>query len=59
MRLYDKRIGMALTGSFCMYEKIYTEMKHLVEEPYNQFLLLSMQYQLRSHPSLVFPKRYL
>ena len=32
MRLYDKRIGMALTGSFCMYEKIYMEMKHLVEE---------------------------
>lgn len=32
MRLYDKRIGMALTGSFCMYEKIYVEMKHLVEE---------------------------
>lgn len=32
MRLYDKRIGMALTGSFCMYDKIYEEMKHLVEE---------------------------
>lgn len=32
MRLYDKRIGMALTGSFCMYEKVYMEMKHLVEE---------------------------
>lgn len=32
MRLYDKKIGIALTGSFCMYEKIYVEMKHLVEE---------------------------
>jgi len=32
MRVYDKRIGMALTGSFCMYEKIFVEMKHLVEE---------------------------
>jgi len=32
MKLNDKRIGMALTGSFCMYEKIYREMKHLVEE---------------------------
>ena len=30
MELEGKRIGFAMTGSFCTYEKIFTEMEHLV-----------------------------
>lgn len=32
MRLEKKRVGMALTGSFCMYHKIWIEMENLVKE---------------------------
>ena len=30
MEIAGKRIGFALTGSFCTYEKIFAEMEHLV-----------------------------
>lgn len=30
MEIAGKRIGFALTGSFCTYEKIFVEMEHLV-----------------------------
>lgn len=30
MEMEGKRIGFALTGSFCTYEKIFAEMEHLV-----------------------------
>lgn len=30
MNLAGKNIGFALTGSFCTYEKVFTEMEHLV-----------------------------
>lgn len=30
MEIEGKRIGFALTGSFCTYEKIFVEMEHLV-----------------------------
>lgn len=32
MSLKGKRIGVALTGSFCTYEKTFSELKKLVEE---------------------------
>ena len=31
MCLNNKKIGVALTGSFCMYEKMYTELQNLVD----------------------------
>lgn len=30
MKLTGKRIGFAMTGSFCTYEKVFKEMEHLV-----------------------------
>lgn len=32
MSLKGKRIGVALTGSFCTYEKVFRELKKLTEE---------------------------
>lgn len=45
MTLADKKIGFALTGSFCTYEKIFKEMKNLVEEGAQVFPIMSFTAQ--------------
>ena len=32
MKLNDKRIGVALSGSFCTYDKVFKELQKLVDE---------------------------
>lgn len=32
MKLHDKRIGVALSGSFCTYDKVFKELQKLVDE---------------------------
>lgn len=32
MELRDKKIGVAFTGSFCTYQRVFTELKKLVQE---------------------------
>lgn len=41
MTLTGKKIGFALTGSFCTYEKIFKEMKQLVAEGAEVFPIMS------------------
>ena len=32
MELQGKKIGVAFTGSFCTYERVFIELKNLVQE---------------------------
>lgn len=41
MSLHNKNIGIALTGSFCTFDKAFTEIEHLVMEDANVFPILS------------------
>lgn len=45
MTLSHKTIGFALTGSFCTYEKIFSEMEHLVKEGANVIPIFSLSVQ--------------
>lgn len=42
MELKGKKIGVAITGSFCTYKKVFTELEHLVKEGrrYRLFFLM-------------------
>lgn len=41
MDLKEKKIGVALTGSFCTYEKVFTELQKLVDAKAEVFPILS------------------
>jgi len=45
MKLKDKNIGIAITGSFCTFDKIEIEVKKLVEEEANVFPIFSQNVQ--------------
>ena len=41
MPFQGKNIGVALTGSFCTYDKIFKELEHLVEAHANVYTIFS------------------
>ena len=41
MNIQGKKIGIALTGSFCTYEKMFTEMKKLADAGADIYPILS------------------
>ncbi len=45
MSLYNKNIGLALTGSFCTFEKVFEEIEHLIDEHANIYPVLSFNSQ--------------
>lgn len=45
MSLANKNIGIALTGSFCTFERVFEEIEHLLEEKANIYPVLSFNSQ--------------
>lgn len=45
MKLNQKKIGVAVTGSFCMYEKMFTELQNLVNAEALVYPILSFHSQ--------------
>lgn len=45
MSLHNKNIGVALTGSFCTFDKAFEEIEHLLTENANVFPILSFNSQ--------------
>lgn len=45
MSLENKNIGIALTGSFCTFEKVFEEIEHLLEKKANIYPVLSFNSQ--------------
>jgi len=45
MSLNNKNIGIALTGSFCTYDKVFHEIENLIEEHANIYPILSFSSQ--------------
>lgn len=46
MSLYNKNIGIALTGSFCTFEKVFEEIEHLINDEHaNIYPVLSFNSQ--------------
>lgn len=46
MTLNGKNVGIALTGSFCTYDKVFPQMEHLVAENANVYPIFSERSQL-------------
>ena len=41
MSLYGKNIGIALTGSFCTFDKVFKEVENLIDENANIYPIFS------------------
>jgi dipicolinate synthase subunit B len=46
MSLYGKNIGIALTGSFCTFDKVFKEVENLIEENANIYPIFSNNSQV-------------